>query len=261
MSHRGTIAAGVTLAAAVAVVVACGQPQMSVVAVPFSVQVDRGEVRPAGSSVGIVGAHPSLGATPAKPDGDPLKALKLRQTPDDKWVGAAWLPRGEAVEYVVYMLNPAAPEIYGSVLPDGGTEPVPDAGVVKRRVSWAGTEPDERPQVLVFDVPSNVTRPCVTFKVTVPANTPAADTIFIAGNDEQLGPWNPAKKALAKNTDGTYGTQLCFDPGKDLKYKYVRNGDWAYVEKNPDGSERPDRALTVTDTGPQNDTVDKWADL
>ncbi|HVE83164.1 MAG TPA: carbohydrate-binding module family 20 domain-containing protein [Myxococcales bacterium] len=252
---------GVLSAAGLAVAFACGEPEPSVVAVPFTVEIGNGVVRPSGSTVGVVGNHSSLGATADMPQGDPLKALKLRQTPDAKWVGAAWLPPGQQVDYVVYMLNPQAPELVTRTLADGGTEPVPDGGVNKRHVTWVDDKANETPKVLAFDVPRNVVRPCINFTVTVPANTPAGDTIYMAGSDDQLGPWNPAKQALTKNADGTYGVRLCFDQGKALDYKYVRNGDWAYVEKNADGTERANRTLTVTETVPHADTVLKWADL
>jgi hypothetical protein len=246
MKHGSAVVKMAVLSAA-ALAAACGQAEPSVVAIPFTVTINPGVVRPAGSTIGIVGNQLSLGATAGKPEGDATKALKLRQTADGKWVGAAWLPPGPNVKYAVHMLSPVAAE----QKLDGSPE--------VRTVDF--TRADESVTVVAFAVPTDIIRPCITFKLTVPANTPGTDAIYIAGNDDQLGPWNPAKTALDKNADGTYGKQLCFDQGKALEYKYVRNGDWAYVEKTSAGAERANRTLTITDAIVQSDTVDKWADL
>jgi hypothetical protein len=133
-------------------------------------------------------------------------------------------------------------------------------------VDFTNATPDsaaiESVKVDLFDVPRNIIKPCVTFNVAVPGNTPSGDPVYIAGNDDQLGPWLPGKQALHDDGGGSYSVHLCFDQGKELQYKYVRsNGDWTKVEKNKDGSERDNRTITVTEDVSRADTVEKWADL
>src|SRR5207244_9674775 len=112
------------------------------------------------------------------------------------------------------------------------------------------------------DVPQNLIKPCVSFSVYVPPNTPSGDPVYIAGNDDQMGPWLPGHLALGGGAGGLYTAHLCFDSGKELQYKYVRsNGVWTKVEKNADGTERNNRTLTVTEDVSRSDTVEKWADL
>lgn len=248
-----------TLAASAALLMGCGS-ESSVVAVDFTVNVS-GVVRPGGSGVAIVGNYFSLGATADHPEGDPVHGLKLQLQADGTYQGSAWLPPPKevvdpygdpepAIVYTVYMSNPYAPEIDAA----GGLPLV-------HEVNFASPT-GESVTVGAFDVPRNIIKPCVTFNLHVPANTPAGDPVYIAGEDDQLGPWLPGKQALADDGGGVYSVHLCFDQGKVLKYKYVRsNGDWSKVEKTADGSERPDRLLTIVEDVTHVDTVEKWADL
>jgi hypothetical protein len=240
-------------ALAAAFLTGCGETDSGTVAVDFAVDVSE-VVRPAGSGVAIVGNYFSIGATADYPEGDPVHGLKLRQQEDGTYKGSAWLPSKEDVVYVVYMSNPYAPMI---AMPGGA----PVENHVDFTKAQSGTGEGEHVTVTHFDVPQNITKPCVTFNVYVPANTPSGDPVYIAGNDDLLGPWLPGKQPLAAS-GGNYSVHLCFDQGKELQYKYVRsNGDWSKVEKNPDGSERNNRTLTVTEDVSRTDTVEKWADL
>lgn len=257
MTNKAMKLAGALASAAVAMLAGCGESPSSVVRVDFAVDVS-GVVRPASSGVSIVGNALSLGATADKPEGDPIKGLTLRQQADGTWRGSAWLPKpanpanlkdDEKVTYTVYMSNPFAPEIATA----GGPP-------VTHQVDFTSTT-GESIAVAAFDVPQNIVKPCVDFKVAVPSGTPSGDAIYIAGNDDQLGPWSPGKQLLARNADGTYQAHLCFDSGKELQYKYVRNATWNDVEKNADGSERANRTMTVTEDVSRSDTVEKWADL
>jgi hypothetical protein len=252
MTHKTMKLAAAVAASAAALLMGCEAPS-STVQVDFTVDVT-GVVRPAGSGVSIVGNAFSLGATAEKPEGDPTRGLKLRLQPDGTWRGSAWVQKPDdpmkKVTYTVYMSNPFAPEIATA----GGPP-------VSHDVDFASAT-GESVAVAAFDVPQNIVKPCVDFTVYVPPGTPDGDPVYIAGNDDQLGPWTPGKQALEDNGDGTYSVHLCFDSGKELQYKYVRsNGDWSKVEKNTDGTERANRTLTVTEDVSRNDTVEKWADI
>jgi hypothetical protein len=83
----------------------------------------------------------------------------------------------------------------------------------------------------------------VTFRVTVPADTPG--TVYIAGSIPEFGPWDPGFRAMTQVGPDTWETTLDLLDGVSVDYKYTR-GSWETVEKEPDGNgEIPDRTLTV----------------
>jgi hypothetical protein len=69
----------------------------------------------------------------------------------------------------------------------------------------------------------------VTFRVRVPGSTPDGATIYIPGNIDLLGPWNPGKQALADQGGGIWEVTLEILDGTALEYKYTR-GTWDMVE-------------------------------
>ena len=94
---------------------------------------------------------------------------------------------------------------------------------------------------------------------SVPVNTPANATLYIAGNFQG---WNPGDSnyALTDNGNGTY--QITFTPPVGiLKYKFTR-GSWATVEGNANGGFLPDREFNYTG-GAMTETVSilSWEDL
>ena len=205
MTQNAMKLATTVAALAAALLTGCGEgPDSGTVAVDFAVDVS-GVVRPAGSGVAIVGNYFSIGATADYPKGDPVHGLKLRQQPDGTYKGSAWLPSREDVVYVVYMSNPYAPMIEMA----GGPPKEFHVDFTKAQSASGG---GEHVTVTHFDVPQNIVKPCVTFNVYVPANTPSGDPVYIAGNDDLLGPWLPGKQALTGSA-GTYSVHLCFDQG------------------------------------------------
>ena len=101
----------------------------------------------------------------------------------------------------------------------------------------------------------------VTFTVTLPANTPAGDTIYIAGDFQG---WDPGATPMTKVDDGTWAITVPFTEGVEPQYKYTR-GTWEAVEKDAGCGEIPNRTFSVTfgDTGaqPVADSVEKWRDV
>ena len=61
----------------------------------------------------------------------------------------------------------------------------------------------------------------VTFRVSVPSNTPAGDTVFVAGDFQGWDPRNPAY-ALAKQLDGRWTITLPLTPGAPIQFKFTR---------------------------------------
>lgn len=92
---------------------------------------------------------------------------------------------------------------------------------------------------------------------SIPGNTPANSTLFIAGN---FNSWNPQNKSfqLQKNDKG-YFIDLSLDPGS-YEYKITRGG-WDKVESSKDGKDIGNRVLKVDDDGTIELTVEGWKDL
>ena len=97
-----------------------------------------------------------------------------------------------------------------------------------------------------------------TLLVTVPASTPPADVIYIAGDFQGWSPGNPAY-ALTEQPDGRWAITLNLANGQPIQFKFTR-GDWARVEKGPNGEEIPNRTLTPSGDQTVELTVARWAD-
>ena len=69
----------------------------------------------------------------------------------------------------------------------------------------------------------------VTFRVRVPASTPVGGTVYIPGNIDLLGPWNPGEQAMVDQGGGIWEVTLQILDGTALEYKYTR-GTWETVE-------------------------------
>ncbi|MCU0496509.1 MAG: alpha-amylase family glycosyl hydrolase, partial [Anaerolineae bacterium] len=95
----------------------------------------------------------------------------------------------------------------------------------------------------------------ITFRVTVPANTPAGSVVHIAGNQTVWGPWNPGFAPLTQTSPNVWEGTFTFLNGTDLRFKFTR-GNWERVEKAADGSELPDRALLVDSVNGAQQTID-----
>ena len=101
----------------------------------------------------------------------------------------------------------------------------------------------------------------VTFTVTVPPNTPADDTVYIAGDFQD---WNPGGTPMERVDAATWSITLPFTEGEPPQYKYTR-GTWEAVEKDAACGELANRTVTVTfgegGTADVADTVEKWRDV
>ncbi len=100
----------------------------------------------------------------------------------------------------------------------------------------------------------------VTFVVRVPANTPAADAVYLATNAQN---WTPNGIRMAPASGNRWTTTIVLSSGSLLEYKYTR-GSWSTDERNAAGSEISNRSLTVStgsDAQTVNDSVSRWADL
>lgn len=106
----------------------------------------------------------------------------------------------------------------------------------------------------------------VSFRVTVPADTPADAAVHVAGDFQG---WDPgsAAHALTRLDDGLYTITLAFEPGTRIELKFTL-GSWKQVERAADNTDVPNRALTIPASGPAagpaphtfDFTVARWAD-
>jgi hypothetical protein len=101
----------------------------------------------------------------------------------------------------------------------------------------------------------------VTFTVTVPPQTPAGDSVYIAGDFQG---WDPAGTPMERVDDATWAITLPFVEGDPPQYKYTR-GSWEAVEKDEACGELANRTITVSygesGTAEIADTVAKWRDI
>ncbi|WP_275422805.1 carbohydrate binding domain-containing protein [Paenibacillus mucilaginosus] len=82
----------------------------------------------------------------------------------------------------------------------------------------------------------------LTFKVTVPSNTPAGDSLYVAGSFNSWNAADPASK-LVKQADGTYTVTLPIAEGTAVQYKITR-GSWETVEVSSTGTDIANRTYT-----------------
>src|SRR5437763_3976917 len=115
-------------------------------------------------------------------------------------------------------------------------------------VAGVNTAPDLRAQVGVAQV---------TFDVTLPANTPEADTIYVAGNFQN---WDPGATPLTRDSSTHAHGTITTTEGNALEFKFTR-GDWSRGEKALDCSEIPNRTATATNNETITATVENWADI
>jgi predicted alpha/beta superfamily hydrolase len=84
----------------------------------------------------------------------------------------------------------------------------------------------------------------VQIVVHVPADTPATDTIYLSGSLPAAGAWKPDGLKLERQKNGTHTAPINLDPGQTLEFKVTR-GAWTSVEKSADGTELPNRSITI----------------
>ena len=79
-------------------------------------------------------------------------------------------------------------------------------------------------------------------------NVPLDSSVFITGNDEKLGNWQPDLVKLNKNEKGEWSKSFTFKKGKKLEFK-ITLGSWGAEALNDDGSIPPNYRIEVlTDT-------------
>ena len=100
----------------------------------------------------------------------------------------------------------------------------------------------------------------VTFIIdTLPAYTPAQDSIYIAGD---FTGWNPGvpEYVMHKNEQGKWAITLAAQPDlSSIAYKFTR-GSWTTVEKGASGEELSNRVFTFGNGETVHINIYNWAD-
>jgi predicted alpha/beta superfamily hydrolase len=100
----------------------------------------------------------------------------------------------------------------------------------------------------------------VTFVVTVPADTPPDQLLYLSGSAPSLGAWDAAGAPLARRDDGKYVGTVELMTGLEHLFKVTR-GTWGTVENAADGTELPNRSVVVEKENQSVDvTVARWVD-
>jgi predicted alpha/beta superfamily hydrolase len=110
-------------------------------------------------------------------------------------------------------------------------------------------------RVLAVQAAETVT---VRFRVSVPDDTPRDATLFLAGNTDQLGPWQPNAFALRRVDANAFVGEIKLPIGFELQYKVTR-GSWATVEKTLGGGEISNRVCKADADVDVDITVAAWA--
>ena len=99
----------------------------------------------------------------------------------------------------------------------------------------------------------------VSFRVTVPASTPADAEVWVSGDAGALGSWNGAGLKLANAGERVWTGTAELADGSAAEFKVTR-GSWNTVEKGPKGEEIANRACTARDGDTVRVDVAAWRD-
>ncbi|SHE85374.1 pullulanase /alpha-amylase [Marinitoga hydrogenitolerans DSM 16785] len=98
----------------------------------------------------------------------------------------------------------------------------------------------------------------LTFKVSLPENTPQNENIYIVGS---FNDWNPGDENYLLKRNGNIGTVvLNVEKDTEIEYKYTR-GNWGTVEKDENDEEIENRKVLADENKIIEDVVASWADI
>lgn len=100
----------------------------------------------------------------------------------------------------------------------------------------------------------------ITFRVTAPAGTALADTVYLAGDHPALGKGDPAGVALSPLGDGIHEATVRLPPGTQIEFTVTR-GSWESVETDERGAPVPRREYVVSVVDTVRVAVAGWLDL
>jgi len=98
----------------------------------------------------------------------------------------------------------------------------------------------------------------VKIEITVD-NLPEETLIYITGNDEQLGNWQPNVVQLEMNEEANRTKNFSFKRGKKLEFKITR-GSWETEALNPDSSIPPNYKIEISNDTTIEIKINLWSD-
>ncbi|MEU4215222.1 TIM-barrel domain-containing protein [Actinoplanes sp. NPDC026623] len=167
-----------------------------------------------------------------------------------------------------WVVTPRTPATAASLAAGGTftvTYDVTPAGPSPRTANVVANLAYRNPDGGAVSLPASLSVPIrpvdVTFRVRAPAGTPAGATLYLPGNIDQLGPWDPGKQAMTDRGDGIWEATITVLDGTDIQYKYTR-GTWETVEEWGSITGTNNRDVTVdggiTRTMLVDDTSTAW---
>jgi glucan 1,4-alpha-glucosidase len=125
--------------------------------------------------------------------------------------------------------------------------------------------------VLTWEGPSTCGSAEAIIDASVPANTPAGDTVYISGNYSALNigmssanDWTSNLYPMTKIAANEWQIIVPAVSGTTLQYKFDLNGTWSNVEEGSSCSTVPNRSFSFNGSGSSytaSDTVVDWAGL
>lgn len=98
----------------------------------------------------------------------------------------------------------------------------------------------------------------ITFRI-IANNIPNTSSIYITGDNSQLGRWDPNIIKLSKQADGSWSRNFNFAEGIILTYKITR-GSWEKEALNSNGDVPPNSVYEVKNDDIIIIKIDKWKD-
>ncbi len=98
----------------------------------------------------------------------------------------------------------------------------------------------------------------VTFRIETPTLSDS-NKVYIAGNTEEIGSWNPGKVALEKISNKLWQKTLRFTQGTIIEYKFTK-GNWQTEALKDDATVPPNSVLKVEHDTTINVAINNWRD-
>ncbi len=95
--------------------------------------------------------------------------------------------------------------------------------------------------------------------VVITDSLPAGSAIYITGNDQQLGNWQPNVVQFQKSEEGKWTKNFSFERGKKLEFKITR-GSWETEALNPDSSTPPNYRIEISNDTTIEIKINLWSD-
>ncbi len=99
----------------------------------------------------------------------------------------------------------------------------------------------------------------ITFEITTMTPLPVGEQVFISGNAEGLGDWNPSGLPLAREDDFVWSASIVLPAGRTVEYKITR-GSWDTEECRVDGAIPENYELSTGRDRTVKHQVHQWKD-